>query len=285
MERILSKANLNLTIILPVARNPLRKFGPAKGANTSQMGSNSSVVPKDSEDMEKQLLRLTAAETATNKLKRDAKKLNESIIALNRIDCKLTNDLSNSTLCQQHEPDLRKLTEAWHTFNCESASCADDLNVNVQRIVVDPVKKLQLAYKEIRTLLKKRDHLHQEIVGLTTKVAKLSEKDKTGPNLVKFEQAKQALAVAQEEFTKQNNLIEQELPEFVDARIDYFQPSLEGYVRSEALFWGDTLNAMNSSEYVTSILIERVPSWNEYTQEQEKLMNQLSSLSIVEGNS
>lgn len=265
-------------------RNPLRKFGPKSGAATSQMGSNSSVLPKDSEDMEKQLLRLAGAEMATNQLKRDAKKLNDSIIALNRIDCKLTNDLSNSTLCQQHEPDLRLLTEEWHTFNCQSTKCADDLNVNVQRIIVDPVKKLQQAYKEIRILLKKRDHCHQEIVAHSAKVAKLSEKEKTGPNLVKLEQAKQALAAAQEEFTKQNNLIEQELPAFVDARIDYFQPSLEGFVRSEALFWGDTLNAMNS-KYMTTVLTERVPSWNEYTNDQEKLMNQLSSLSIVEGNS
>jgi amphiphysin len=268
--------------------NPLRKFssGGVKGtgAGSSQMGSNSSVVPKDSEDMEKQLMRLTAAETSTNKLKRDAKKLNESIIALNRIDCKLTNDLSNSTLCQEHEPHLRLLTEEWHTFNYQSTKCADDLSVNVHRIIVDPVKKLQQSYKEIRVLLKKRDHLHQEIVGLTAKVSKLAEKEKTGPNLVKLEQGKTALAAAQEEFTKQNNLIEAELPDFVDARIDFFQPSLEGFVRSEALFWGDTLNAMNSSQYLSSIINERAPNWDAYTQQQEKLMNTLSSLSIVEGN-
>lgn len=240
---------------------------------------------KDSAEFEKHQLRLTGVEAATNKLKRDAKRLNESIVTLNRTECKLTNDLSNSTLCQQYEPELRSLTEEWHTFNCQATKSADDLNSNIHKIIIDPVKRLQLAYKEIRNQLKKRDAVYQDIVNLNAKVAKLSEKDKTGPNLVKLETAKQQLAAANEDFARQSRLLEQEVPEFVDARIDFFQPSLEGFVRSEALFWGDTLDGMNSSQVLGQVLSEKVPSWQEYTNEQERLMRQLSGLSIVEGNS
>lgn len=240
-------------------------------------GQSSTSSLKDTDEFDRVLRRLSLAEAATNRVKKESKKVNEALLAMNRAEVKLTDDLSNSSLCQQHEPQLRELTEEWHTFNRQLTNCTDDLNINIQLIVLEPVKRLQLAFKEVRALLKKRDHCHSEIESYSNKVAKLSTKEKTGPNLVKLEQIKQQLAAHEQEFAKYNQLIMDQLSPFIDARIDYFQPCLEGLVRAEALYWGDTIGALSNSEKLSAVQSERASSWNEYTSKQESLMMQASS--------
>lgn len=249
------------------------------------MGSALSTASRETEEFDGVLRRLAAAESATQSVKRCSKKVNESLLAMNRAEIKLTNDLSNSSLCQQHSPELRELTEDWHTFNQQLTNCADDLNINIQLIVLEPIKRLQYALKEIRAMLKKREHCQQEIASYTQRLAKLADKEKTGQNLVKQEQLRQVLAGHEDEYGKYNQLIMEQLSPFIDARINYFQPCLEALVRAEALFWADTISALNSSPRLSAVQRERVADWSAYTSKQEALMNKLAALSIVEGNS
>ncbi|KAI1286732.1 Bridging integrator 3 -like protein [Halotydeus destructor] len=264
-----------------------RKGSVPRGSSAFMGTATSSSAPqKDSNnEVNKHAEKLFEVDMSASKMKKEAKKLNECIIALNRTQCKLTDDLSNSSLCQQYEPNLRAITEEWHTFNRQLTNCSDDLSSNIQRTVLEPTKKLQGTYKDVKAVIKKRDQYQQEISNLSIKVAKLSEKEKTGQNLVQLEKAKQNLAASEEGLRRYDALIDQELPLLLDARRDYFQPSLEAFIKSEALFWGDTIDALNNSPLLSSVQAERAPNWNVYTQRQEELMNRLSSLSIVEGSS
>lgn len=117
-------------------------------------------------------------------------------MSANHTGGRFADDLSNSILCQQNEQMLRSMTEEWHTVNRELKTYSDDLSVSIQRIIVEPIKRLQSAFKEIRGQLKKRDNLHQDIVNNQAKVAKMSKAEKTGANLVKLEQAKQGLLIS-----------------------------------------------------------------------------------------
>lgn len=171
------------------------------------------------EELDKQINRLNSTETATKKVHKEAKKLSDVLLANNRFDCKLTNDLSNSVLCQQHETELRMLVEDWHSYNSETAHHGEDFVLNLQKTIVDPLKKFQGAYSEVKVAIKKRDQLHQECQKFTAKIAKFKEKEKTAQNIVKIDQAKNAQTSAEEDFQQQNDLLLHELPLFLDSRV------------------------------------------------------------------
>ena len=210
--------------------------------------------------------------------------MTEAMQSLSRMEVKLTTDLSNSPLCQQ-EPDLRNLTEEWHSFNCRLTEGSTDYIDTVTKTVIEPTKRVSKMMEEFRMALKKRDELQVKINKTKDRVNKLKDKEKTGTNLVSLQKQKQLLESMEEEYRRHNELVMSELPKFLATRIDLIQPSVEGYTKAKVLFWGDTLTALTSFPFLTQIESSRVPSWPEYQTKQRNLMKELSELSIVEGNS
>lgn len=286
--------------------NPLRKLGSFRSTEKYQDqgtndpggggtdGLNQLTSPNDSsgsggpgsinDPLEEQTLILSSVENSSKKMLKSARKMTDAMQSLSRMEVKLTTDLSNSSLCQE-DSELRNLTEEWHSFNCRLTDGAADYSDTVGKTVVEPTKRIYKMMEEFRMAIKKREELQHKILKMKERVNKLKDKEKTGSNLVKLQQHRIQLEALEEEFRQHNDLLLRELPKFLSTRIDLIQPSIEGYTKAKVLFWGDTLSALTSFPFLSSIESSRVPSWPEYQSKQRNLMKELSELSIVEGNS
>ena len=238
------------------------------------------------EEIEKLTFRCDGVEGSIKKLSKNAKKFNENILSLNHLECKLSEDLSNSMICQQYFSAFRELVQDWHTFNCKLNDFGENLGVSVQKLIIDPMKRFHMVIHELKMLLKKREHLYESSIKLQTKVNNLSKKEKTGPNVVHLEKSKANLNQVEDALNRQTALIKEEVPLILDYRINYFQPSLEGLIKSKVLYWGDAFNTFKSHSMMqkNQSTSSSSSSWDEYSRKQTQLLNSISSLSIVEGS-
>ena len=273
--------------------NALRKIGDSlRGPNPLSTSSNSSSNDEaniqnigDAEPFKTYQSTVQTIESDTKKILRNSRKLSEAISNLNRNQVKLTKDLSNSHLCQVYDPDLRSLTENWHSFHCQLSDGSNDISGNISKTITDPVKKINKLYEEVRANLKKREELLRSISKLQEKVAKLSEKEKTGNTLVNLQKTKNLLEATQNDLRNLEATLIREIPPLLDYRVQLLQPSLEAFVRSELSYWGDNLSALASNPALTrSVDDQLLQSLPHYQKRQEQLINAISVLSIVDGS-
>lgn len=245
----------------------------------STTNSDGSLLP---DEVIKLTGRVDGVELATKKIHKSGKKLTETIIKFSRHESKLSEDLANSLLCQQYYPQFRELVQDWHTFNCETSEFGDNLGVAIQRMIVDPTKKFQSILNDVKNELNKHKTLSESLIKLNSKVSQLSKKEKTGNVFVALEKTKTQLTETEEKFDKQSKLIADQVPALLDSRIKYFQPCLEGLIKSELLFWGDSFGTFNSHSTMSNEFSQiSTKNWNDYSAKQAQLLSSISSLSIV----
>jgi len=261
---------LGIKIASNMSWNPLRKLS----RQSSRPGGSQS-----DDDLERCVASLNETENGTKKLIRDVNKLTDSILAVNRFEKKMTEDISTSALPQEND-DLKAQIEEWHTFSCEVAQIGEDLALNLHKILIGPLKKYQSACHEVKQGVKKRENMVANCQKLSQKVSKYETKEKTGQNVVKLETTKNNLSKAQEELQEQTELLLQEVPLFVEKRIEYFQPSLEGLIRSEVIFWGDMVKSFGTHE---SMIANKDLDPVQIATNQQNRMQQISNLIITSG--
>ncbi|XP_074597796.1 bridging integrator 3-like [Brevipalpus obovatus] len=266
--------------------NPLRKIAGKSHGNDPeeiliQLGGLPGVIQSD--EFEKINQKAANVEDWTKRIHRSSKKINEGIIKMNQFESQLAKDLATTSLCQVHFPKFRELVEDWHDFIRETTEQGDDLAVAVQKMVIDPTKKYQTLTTDVRGILKKHEQTWENLNKLKIKQQQLVKKDKTGSIFVQIENNKTQIAKTEDELKNQSKVITDQVPAVLDCRVKYFQPCLEGLIKSKILFWGDSFNAFNSHPRISESQ-NSWKSWNEYSSKQTDLLGSISSLSIVEGS-
>lgn len=94
-----------------------------------------------------------------------------------------------------------------------------------------------------------------------------------------FFQNKKALESAKEEFEAQNLTVRQDLPLFIDGRIDYFKPSFDALIRSQLVY---STEAFKTYSEVSSELFQH----SKLTEQERKArinqtLNDMRALSIT----
>lgn len=250
--------------------NPLKKLAkqPSRLSISLNDDALESCVPK-----------LEQLDLDTRKLYKDSKKYEDCLLDMCKSEKKMTEDLSNSLLCQE-EDRLRTLVEEWHSFACGLSKADEELVANLHYTLTDPVKKFHAMFPEVKLSLRKYEQCRQDSEKLQAKVAKLETKERTAPNLVKLDHAKHSLNVCVGNQQTMQKMLKQELPIFYDKRIEYFQPSIEAIIRSEVDHWGDVTTIFNDA-------VKLVPkNYNVQAMDdiQRKRLARIQALSIVAGS-
>lgn len=158
--------------------NPLRKLGSFRSPGQYH-GSSLDQVVSDSEATELSLSNeddaLTSVDNSSKKMLKTAKRMTDALDSLSRVEVKLTTDLSNSSLCQQN-PELRNLTEEWHSFNIRLTEESQDYVDTVNKTVIDPNKRINKMMMELRMALKAKEDLQCKIIKMKERVSKLESK-------------------------------------------------------------------------------------------------------------
>ena len=215
---------------------------------------------------------------STKKLYKESKRLSDCILAVNRYESKMTTDLSNSVLCQEEE-QLRSVVEEWHTFTIESIKNGEEFATTIHQTVVEPLKRWQNGFNEIRAALKRYEQLKSDLIKYNNKRQKYSEREKTSHNILKLKNATESLQNTQNDYHLATQTLNKDIPLFIDRRIDYFQPSLAALIRSEAQYWGS--NVTSFSDHNSMIKDKTDFRAHEYSQRQSHRLNEINGLSIV----
>lgn len=154
------------------------------------------------------------------------------------IDC--LNELSahEKTLLEElnsiglHDNDRFALAiDKWGTFINEVSKNREDLWTIINRTSVEPLKKHATAYSEMKSAIKRMETLIADQKRFQGKVAKYKDADRTSTNLIKLNDHQSRLAQTTSDLNTLKEVLERELPAFIQRRIDYTQPSLAAYIR------------------------------------------------------
>ncbi|KAK3095832.1 hypothetical protein FSP39_019729 [Pinctada imbricata] len=118
-----------------------------------------------------------------------------------------------------------------------------------------------------------------EYMKCQARLEKHQDKERTGQNVVKLDTSRKALNKSKEDFENQNQALVEDLPKFVDNRIEYFQPCMDSLIKSEVTY--------NSEVYrVYTELADRMNKNNDKTTDQargriQQSLAEIKALSIT----
>lgn len=243
--------------------NPLRKLTIIRPELEIAQSSN--------ETLERLVAEFDSAENVTKSLYQAAKKLLDHILCTAKFENKLTEDLTNSNLFINDET-MRNTIEDWHSFAFATTTIGDEYVITLQKTLIEPLKQLKQAFADIRSAIRLHDAIQLDVIKFQRKVATYSDKEKTGANLVKLQEAQQALAASQKEFARRTQLLITDLTKFLSGSLEVMRPLLEGFIAAEVAWVRTSKRSLDNKAFAAESHADRLKE----IEESFKALNALS---------
>lgn len=233
--------------------NPLRRLPSIQKPELDSLTQNAN------ETLERLVVEFDSAENVTKALYQAAKKLPDHILCTGKFETKLTDDLSSSDVFMNDEY-MRTIVEEWHSFAFVSNTIGDEYVITLQKTLIEPLKQLKNAFSELRSAIRLHDSIQFDVIKFQRKVASYNEKEKTGANLVKLQESKQALAASQREFAKRTQILVNDLSKFLAGSVEMLQPLLEGFIAAEVAWVRACKRSLESKSHLNNTTALEVQS-------------------------
>lgn len=234
-------------------------------------------VQNANEHLEKLVAEFDSAENVTKSLYQAAKKLPDHILCMGKFESKVTEDIVRSNLFGNDEL-MRNIVDEWSSFATVSSSIGDEYVISVQKSLIEPLKQLKQAYAGLRSAIRLHDSIQLDVIKFQRKVAQLSDKEKTAPNLVKLQEVKQSLIASQREFARRTDLLVQDLTRFMAGSVEMLQPLLEGFIAAEVAWIKTSKRVMDGKKDISDACQRQ--SQSDRLKSIESTFKQLGSLAI-----
>lgn len=226
--------------------NPLKRLSLLQ-----QRPELDSTTQSANEQLERLVGEFDSAENVTKSLHQSAKKLIDQVLCMGKFEIKLTDELSSSNIFENDE-FMKSVIEEWHSFAFVSNTIGDEYVISLQKTLIEPMKQLKQAFTELRAQIRLHDSIQLDVIKYQRKVACYSENERTGSNLVKLQESKQALAASQREFARQTQTLVNDLSKFLSGSIEMLKPLLEGFIAAEVAWVRACKRSMDSRSHITS---------------------------------
>lgn len=224
--------------------------GLSPGGSSSSGIGGMGLVPRSLQlDFEKEKKRVEQFESVNKKFYKDVKayieKLDELLKSENKLIANLSkivesNDASSLAVMNNNSSadqiDTERLKSINELLNEHTRHC-DHFKQTCQSSVIDPMKNLSLIFPQFSQAVNKREQSLKELSRLQKQLEKVQEKERTGPNLVKVNELKQSVQIANAQFHKENSVLMDELPKFYASRVDYIRPCVNCLIKSQLDFY------------------------------------------------
>lgn len=207
-------------------------WNPLKRVSLSQRPELDTTTQSANETIGKLIAEFDSAENVTKQLYQAAKKLPDHILVTGKFETKLTEDIADSNLFS-NDQFMCSLIEEWHDFAFVSNTIGDEYVITIQKTLLEPLKQLKRAFAELRAAIRVHHSIQLDVIKFQRKVASYSDKEKTGANLVKLEEARQAFVASQKEFKRRTQILVNDLSKFLEGSVEMLQPLLEGFIAAE----------------------------------------------------
>lgn len=230
-----------------------------------------------SEQLEKLVAEFDSCENVTKSLQQSAKKLLDQILCMGKFELNLTDELSSSNIFV-NDDFMRIVIEEWHSMAFVNNTVGDEYVISLQKTLVEPLKQLKQAFAELRAQIRLHEAIQLDVIKFQRKVSSYGDKEKTGSNLVKLQENKQALAASQKEYSRQTQQLVNDLTKFMSGSIEMLRPLLEGFIAAEIAWIQACKRTMDGKSHI--IMTTEVQSQPDRLKSIEDSFKALGALSI-----
>lgn len=254
--------------------------GFKKGVNraTTQVLMKTGQVERTNDrDFETEQRRYRTMETAANKLQKEAKGYLDSLRAMTASQMRIAETIdafygdSGAT-----DGVSRSYKQAVEDLDAETVKALDG---PYRTTVLEPINRFCAYFPDINECIKKRNHKMLDYDSMRSKVKRLTEKpDKDPAKLPRTEKEQEMAKVAYDQLNEQ---LMSELPQLIDLRVPYLDPTFEALVKIQLRFCAEAysrmaqvqqyLDASTRDQYASGDLDARV----------EDVLGQIRELSIA----
>lgn len=206
--------------------NPLRRL-----ILLQQMPTDPAIRQANS-TLDRLIIEFDSAENVIKQLSQSIKKLSDEILCMARFESKLFDDIVGSKLFDSDQ-SVKQTLEDWQSFTVQSSQIGDEYVIHLQRSLLDPIKKLQQTFKDLKLAIRFHEKLNLTVSKYQRRVTQYSDKTKTGTTVVKLEESKRALTIAQGEFARNSQVLVNDLSKFLSGSVEMLRPLLEGFMAAE----------------------------------------------------
>lgn len=210
--------------------NPLKR-----SALSQQRPELDSTTQSANEQLERLVAEFDNAEHTTKTLLQSGRKLLDQVLCMGKFETKLTDQLSAANVFT-NDTFMQSVIEEWHSFAFVSNSIGDEYVIGLQQKLIEPLKQLKHAFGELRAQIRLHESIQLDVIKFQRKVASYNEKEKTGTNLVKLQESKDALTASRREYARRTQILVNELSKFLTGSLEMLKPLLEGFIAAE-LAW------------------------------------------------
>lgn len=113
--------------------------------------------------------------------------------------------------------------------------------------VLNPIAKFNSYYIEINEAIKKRNHKQLDYDTMKTKVKKLMENPEIGDEYdEKLAEKQNELLNIESIYNKLNDQLKSELPQFINYRIGFLDPSFEAFIKLQLQYFNTNFEILNN---------------------------------------
>merc|ERR1712098_276917 len=201
-------------------------------AATQVMMKTGQVEKTNDRDFETELRRYRTMETAATKLQKEAKGYLDSLRAMTAAQMRIAETI-DAFYGESGANDgvSRSYKQAVEDLDAETVKALDG---PYRTTVLEPISRFCAYFPDINECIKKRNHKLLDYDAMRAKVKKLVEKpDK---DVTKLPRAEKETEMAKAAYEQLNEQLSTELPQVIDLRVPYLDPSFEALVKIQLRF-------------------------------------------------
>ncbi|KAF8457979.1 BAR domain-containing protein [Terfezia claveryi] len=208
---------------------------------TVQVMMKAGQIEKTSDrDYEVEERRFRAMEAAANKLQKEAKGYLDALRAMTASQMRIAETIDTFYgEAGTRDGVSRSYKQAVEELDAETIKALDG---PYRTTVVEPISRFCAYFPDINECIKKRNHKLLDYDQMRAKVKKLVEKPDNDPG--KLPRTEKEAQMAKEIYEALNEQLTTELPQLIDLRVPYLDPSFEALVKIQLRFCAEAYSRM-----------------------------------------
>ncbi|GAB7342642.1 hypothetical protein MBLNU457_g0804t1 [Dothideomycetes sp. NU457] len=209
-------------------------------ATTQVMMKTGHVEKTNDRDYEVEERRYRVMENAANRLQKEAKGYLDSLRAMTASQMRIAETIDAFYGdAGARDGVSRSYKQAVEDLDAETIKALDG---PYRQTVLDPINRFCAYFPDINECIKKRNHKLLDYDSMRAKVKRLVEKpDK---DATKLPAAEKELTFAKEQYERINEQLFNELPQLIELRVPYLDPSFEALVKIQLRFCAEAYSRM-----------------------------------------
>ncbi|KAF3479782.1 reduced viability upon starvation protein 161 [Arthroderma uncinatum] len=228
-------------------------------------------------DYEIEERRYRTMESAANRLQKEAKGYLDSLRAMTASQMRIAETIDAFYGDAGAKDGVsRSYKQAVEDLDAETIKALDG---PYRTTVLDPISRFCAYFPDINECIKKRNHKLLDYDSMRAKVKKLVEKpDK---DATKLPRAEKDAEMAKQAYDQLNEQLYNELPQLIDLRVPYLDPSFEALVKIQLRFCAEAYSRMAQvQQYLDSDTREEYAAGN-LDNKVEQVLQEIRDLSIA----